>query len=77
MALYILGMMIAPLAGLALLILLTIALTITIGPAAHFVLAKRAIERGSYSPAVTAANVACGIIAAIAVLVLMGVFNFG
>jgi hypothetical protein len=75
-ALYAVGALVSPLAGLALLVLLTIAIVVTVGPTAHFILAKRAVAAGSYNPLITAAKVAGGIAGLVTVLALLGLFNF-
>ena len=64
------------LAGLTVLYLLTGALMILVAPLGQILLARRAVEVGLYSPPRTVAKVAAGILSAVLLLALLGVFNF-
>jgi hypothetical protein len=72
----VLGFIFPGLAGLSLLYLLTGALLILIGPVAHVLMARSAVESGTYNAPRTVAKVAAGIFATVLILALLGVFNF-
>ena len=63
-------------AGVVALYLLTGALMIFAAPVAHILLARSAVEAGSYSAPRTVAKVAGGVVAVVLILALLGIFNF-
>lgn len=64
------------LAGLTTLYLLIGALMISVAPVVHILLARTAVEGGSYSPPRTVAKVAAGLFLVVLLLALLGIFNF-
>jgi uncharacterized membrane protein YidH (DUF202 family) len=67
---------ISPLAGAAFALLVLIGLTVAVGPSAHFILARRACERGDYKPIVLAMKVDAGMLGVVLVAATLGAFNF-
>jgi hypothetical protein len=72
----VLALLVPGLAGLSLLYALTGALLIFIGPVAHILIARSAVEDGTYNGPRIVAKAAASIFAFVLILALLGAFNF-